>query len=198
MRGLALGFLALFSSTAAFAADPEVVPAQPSPARLADWTGAYVNISAGYGWLRDHDARFAPPMETYGSDPLYGITLGYLHQMGRYVIGAEGTYQYQRIVFDDLPPMFPTISTEEAFILRGRVGATYDKWLFSANVGAIFASTNIGMEDWGAIAGVSADYLLDNNMFVGAAYDHQFYRNFDEVPLDADIDQVTLRLGYKF
>lgn len=198
MRIPALGLLALLAATAAHAADPAVIPAEPGAERFGTWEGAYANLSVGYGWLRDHDARFAPPLETYGSDPLVGLSVGYLKQLGYFIAGAEATYQHQHIVFDDLPPGFPEISTEEAFILRGRLGVTHDRWLVSVNAGASFASTNIGMEDWGAIAGLSVDYMLEKNMFVGAAYDHQFYRNFDEVPLDADIDQLTLRLGYKF
>lgn len=200
MRALALGFLTVLGACgAAFAADPDVISApEPNAARFADWSGAYVSLGAGYGWLRDADDRFVPTLRTKGSDPVFNVSAGYLHQMGQFVVGAEGTYQYQRIVFDDLPVGFPEIHTSDAWILRGRIGGAIDRVLVTANLGFSYANTNIGMEDWGFIAGISADYKLSDNVFAGLAYDHQFYRNFDGVPLDADIDQITVRLGYTF
>lgn len=201
MRLIALGIIAAMASAgAATAAEPEVIaaPAEQAAPPTGIWTGGYVAISAGYGWLKDKDDRFVPTLRTKGSDPVYGISAGYLKSWGVFVAGVEGGYHYQRITFDNLPIGFPVIRTEEAWSLRGRIGAAYDRVLVTANAGAIYANTNIGMEDWGIIAGASIDYLLTDNIFAGLAYDHQFYRNFDGVPLDADIDTVQLRIGYKF
>jgi len=200
MRGIALGVLAwLGACGAASAADPDVIAApEPEAARFADWTGAYVSIGAGYGWLRDKDDRFVPTLRTTGADPLANISAGYLYQSGMFVGGVDGTYQYQRISFDNLPVGFPEIHTSNAWMLRGRLGAAVDRYLITANFGAVYADTNIGMEDWGFVAGLSVDYKLSDQIFAGVAYDHQFYRNFDGVPLDADIDQVAVRLGYQF
>lgn len=200
MRILALGFVALIGlSASALAEEPDVVPApEVSASRFGDWTGGYVSLGLGYGWLRDVDSRFAPPLEAAGQDYVIALSAGYLHQMGMFVGGVDATYQNQRITFEGLPLGFPEIRTEEAIALRGRLGVAHERVLVTANLGAVYATTNIGMEDWGLIAGASVDYKLTANIFAGLAYDHQFYRNFDEVPLDADIDQVTMRLGYKF
>ncbi|MBK8455686.1 MAG: hypothetical protein IPL47_00045 [Phyllobacteriaceae bacterium] len=158
----------------------------------------YASLSLGYGWLHDVDNRFVPALRTAGSDKIIGLSVGYLHQAGKFVAGAEGAYQYQHIVFQGLPVGFPEISADEGWMVRGRVGVAHDRWLATANVGAIYGTTNIGMKGWGAIAGASVDYLMTANIFAGVAYDHQFYRNFSGVPLDADIDQISMRIGYKF
>lgn len=200
MRGFALGVIAcLCMSGSALAADADVIAApEPSASRFGGWEGAYASIGVGYGWLRDKDDRFVPTLRTTGSDPVASISAGYLHEMGMFVVGVDGTYQYQRISFDNLPPGFPEIHTSNAWMLRGRIGSTIDRFLVTANIGAVHADTNIGMKGWGFIAGASVDYKLTEQIFAGVAYDHQFYRNFSGVPLDADIDQVSLRLGYKF
>lgn len=200
MRHIALGIIALLgASLPVAAAEPEVISApQPTSERFGRWTGGYVTLSAGYGWLKDFDERFAPPLESAGQDVVFGMSAGYLHEFGHVVVGAEAGYQYQRIVFEGLPAFFPLIRSEEAWALRGRLGVSYDRLLVTANLGAIYANTNIGMEDWGWALGASADYLVTDNVFAGLGYEHQFYRNFDGVPLDADVDTVNLRLGYKF
>lgn len=200
MRILALGLVALLGTAhTAAAADPTVVTDGPAAAeRFGDWTGGYASFSLGYGWLHDVDNRFAPALQTAGDNVVLGMSVGYLHQMGKFVVGVDGTYQYQHIVFEGLPLGFPEVSAEEGWMLRGRLGVAHDRWLATANIGAVYGTTNIGMEGWGAVAGASVDYLLTKNIFAGVAYDHQFYRNFDGVPLDADIDQVAMRIGYKF
>ena len=68
----------------------------------------------------------------------------------------------------------------------------------AANIGAIYGTTNIGLDDWGVIAGATVEYALTDVFTAGINYSHQFYRNFDGTLIDADLDTVTLRVGARF
>ncbi len=95
---------------------------------------------------------------------------------------------------------------QDAYSLELRAGAAFDRWLVTANAGVVYATSNIiypltgagPLADWGYTAGVSADYLISDHVFVGAKYDHQFYRNFAGNPTKVDVDTGSLKVGYKF
>jgi outer membrane immunogenic protein len=193
MRSVLAGIFCVLVASSALAADLDVIPAPDvDPARFG-WTGAYGGVSGGYGWLRDTDYSFAPPLVSKGDDWNIGAFAGYLHQFGSFVVGAEGEYNLLDIRFEGFP-----IFVEDAYTARLRGGYAWDKFLFTGDIGASYVTTNIGLEDWALNFGAGIDYAVTENVFVGAHYNHIRAEGFDGTLIDATIDIATARLGFKF
>ena len=158
-----------------------------------DWNGAYVGISAGYGWLRDVDRQFTPPLRSSGDGVVFGAQVGYLHQFGAFVLGGEAEYTRLDINFEGFP-----IDVEGAFATKARAGFAFDRLLLTGHAGATYITTNIGLEDWGWVAGLGADYLLSDNIVAGVSWDHMQFNRFDGTLIDGQLDLVKTRLSFKF
>ncbi|MFZ1772326.1 MAG: outer membrane beta-barrel protein [Rhizobiaceae bacterium] len=203
--GLASAILAAASLSAAGNAIAADTLADAPLRGTVSWTGAYVSAHVGAGWLRDSDTNF-PANPSRGDGGIFGASVGYLHQMGGFVGGAEAGYRKQKIQFvsNGWDPF--NFYAQDAYSLELRAGAAFDRWLVTANAGVVYATSNIiypltgagPLADWGYTAGVSADYLISDHVFVGAKYDHQFYRNFAGNPTKVDVDTGSLKVGYKF
>lgn len=163
------------------------------------WRGAYVVASGGYSWLRDVDDRFPAPFNTtFGQDFVGGAAVGYLVQSDTFVVGGEVGYRRQNIEFEGIAAAtgFP-IFTENLFSATLRGGVAHENWLVTGNLSFNYATTNIAMNGAGLGLGVSADYLFTDNLFAGLAIEHQFYRGFAGAPVDADLNTVLARVGFK-
>lgn len=100
----ALAALAIpFAAHAADAPRPyEAAPAPApvyEPAPIAYWTGPYVGVTAGWGWLSDVDSS---------SGVLLGGTLGWNFQADNFVFGLEGDISWSRVGGSETA-FFPTI-----------------------------------------------------------------------------------------
>lgn len=156
------------------------------------WAGVYAGVTGGYGWLRDVDRSFVPPLVARGDDWIVGAHAGYLYQWNQMVVGAEVAYQFMDIQFDGFP-----IWVEDATTARVRVGIAHQKWLFTAHAGATYATTNIGLDDWGYNLGLAVEHMFTENITAGIQYDHHSFDSFDGTLIDATVDTVTLRVGFK-
>lgn len=184
---------ALLASPAFAADDIEIVTLDNNQSQDYGWSGMYVGLTGGYGWLRDIDRAFVPPLRASGDDWIIGVQAGYLHQWNRMVVGAEVAYTSMDIQFDGFP-----IWVEDAATVRVRAGFAYQRWLFTAHGGATHATTNIGLDDWGYNLGAAVEYMFTENIIAGLQYDHHNFSTFDGTLIDATVDTVTLRVGYKF
>ncbi|MEJ6782627.1 outer membrane protein [Aminobacter sp. Piv2-1] len=158
-----------------------------------DWSAPYIGISAGYGWLRDVDRSFTPPLRSSGDDVVFGAHAGYLHQFGSFVLGGEAEYMRLDINFEGFP-----IDVEDAYAAKARIGFAFDRLLLSGHAGATYITTNIGLEDWGWVAGAGADYLLSDNLTAGVSWDHMQFDRFDGTQIDGQIDLVKARVDFRF
>lgn len=167
----------------------------PLAAGLAplDWSGPYVGVSVGYGWLRDVDYSFSPPLRSSGEDVIFGGHFGYLHQFGTFIVGAEGQFTRLDINFEGFP-----IDAEESLAIKARGGFSFNRFLVTGHAGAAYATTNIGLEDWGWVAGAGIDYAITDNFIVGVSYDHMQFDEFDGTLIDAELDLLKARLSFKF
>lgn len=106
-----------FVASAANAADlpaREAPPPMIAPVPVFTWTGFYVGVNAGYGWLDDNNTTgifvppgtFAPPFAGVsgvlggggagGNDDGFvgGAQIGYNYQIGSFVVGVEADIQW--------------------------------------------------------------------------------------------------------
>jgi outer membrane immunogenic protein len=179
----------------------------PSNSYPYDWTGFYLGSDGGYGrsmlkgTLTDTaDASLAP--YSYGvSGPLAGLFVGGNYQLNKWVIGAEGDWQWSNLIGNDqtLAPVassgaFPTgpfmISTtvKDYASIRGRLGIAFDRFFVFGTGGWAWGNPStfyalIGAAPFmrqggyggGWSAGLGVDYALTNNVFGRIEYR---YTNF--------------------
>lgn len=182
-------------SGAARAADPQIIQSPSIDPERFGWSGAYVGATVGYAWLEDVDYSFTPPFRDKGEDWIFGGHVGYLHQFGNFVVGAE----FEAMKLDIAYENFDFITVEDAYVAKARVGFAIDRFLISGHGGAVYATTNFaGLKDWGWAAGAGVDYALTDNIIVGAQYTRFGFTSFDGTQIDADIDTVTARVSFKF
>lgn len=188
-----LAFL-LASNVAVLAADPEIITAPDvEPARFG-WGGFYAGASLGYAWLNDVDYQFPVPLEDQGQDWVFGGHVGYMHGFGNFVVGAEFEATYLDIDYE----VFNFITVENGYTVKARAGYGFDRFLVSGHVGRTYATTNVGLADWGWAFGGGVDYAITDNITLGAQYTHHTFNGFDGTLIDASLDIVTARVGFKF
>jgi outer membrane immunogenic protein len=195
MRALFCGLLSvLITSGVAHAADPQIVTSPDlDPVRFG-WTGAYVGGSVGYAWLRDVDNQFAPPLHDEGQDWNVGGHVGYLQQFGNFVVAAEAEAQAMDIRYE----LLDFIKVSSFYTLKGRAGVTFDRLLVTGHLGGTYATTNVGLKDWGWVVGAGVDYALTDHIIVGGQYSHHTFDTFDDTLIDATVDTVSARASYRF
>lgn len=195
-KSIACLTILLLSCGNVLAADPAVIPSPDvNPARFFSWQGAYVGVAGGYGWLKDVDNSFTPPLHDQGKDWTFGGYGGYLAQFGDFVAGAEFEANRLDITYEN----FDFITIDNSYVVKARLGYAVDRFLLTGHAGGVYATTNfMGLKDWGWEAGVGVDYAVTDNVIVGAQYAHYGFNNFDGTQIDAKIDLVSARVGYKF
>ena len=107
-----------------------------------DWTGVYAGINGGYGWGTSDWSVPAASVKPAGW--LVGGTLGFNYQIGSFVLGVEGDYDWADIN-DTVVCAAPfTCGTSSKYLatVRGRLGFAFDRWLPYVTGGAAFADIN--------------------------------------------------------
>jgi outer membrane immunogenic protein len=158
--GLTLGFI----TNGAIAADLDLTePAAP----LADWSGFYAGLHAGWGWAdldyaieEDSDFWQTPQFEVFSIDadgPVAGAQAGFNWQIDSFLLGLEADISWSGIDGDfravDLPDngYFFNDDTEIDWLasVRARVGLLWDQVLFYATGGIAFTSVDTKVvSDW--------------------------------------------------
>jgi outer membrane immunogenic protein len=201
MNRIAIGLagLLLASSAAVAADDIQIIEADSVNPERFGWTGVYGGVTGGYGWLKDVDRAFTPPMRASGEDWVFGAHVGYLHQFGNFVVGAEAEALKLDIQFEGLP-----VWAAEAYSLKARGGMALDRFLFTGHLGASYVNTTSsitlynGLADWALTYGAGIDYAITDNLTAGLSYSHMTSDRYDGTQIYADIDTFTARVGYKF
>jgi len=167
---------ALFTATASSAADlprRNVAPAAPVyAAPVFTWTGFYAGANAGYGWnsfTRGGDTLFG---SANGGN--YGLTGGYNYQIGQYVVGVEGDYDFMSAKGTN----GANSGTQNSLgTLRGRVGYAVDRALLFGTAGYAGASiktanASTSGTQWynGYVLGGGLEYAFTNNISGKAEY----------------------------
>lgn len=159
--------------------------AQPDPARFG-WTGFQFGIQYGYGWAKD-------TFPDQGEGDYAGAYVSYNHQFGNVVVGAEFDYQQMDNVYDIIPA-----TLIDVMVFGGRLGYAFDRYLPYVTAGASYANTDLFGNDWGIAFGGGVDVMVTDHILVGAKYLHHEYTNFNGTGIDAQLDSIGARIGYKF
>ena len=191
--------LVISGTTAAFAGgltEPVVAP-QPAPVAVApapvytgaDWSGFYAGASLGYGQV-DADG-FADDTEDY----TYGAHIGYLHDLGNFVLGAELEYDATEIT-----DAATGINIDG--VARAKVRAGYDAGAFlpyvTAGVAQAYTSGGLEADDTGYFGGVGVDYAVSENIRVGAEVLRHQFDDFNGGGTDIEATTAAVRVGFTF
>jgi outer membrane immunogenic protein len=156
-RILIAGAFALAAGTQAFAADlpppvqmPPRAPAVyvPAPSPAYNWGGIYLGVNAGYAF---GSSTWTGTSGSFALDgPMAGGTLGFNYQVGTWVLGGEGDFDWQNLrgasttgpcnVGPGSPGGCDT-SSNWIGTFRGRVGYAFDRILLYGTAGG--AVTNL-------------------------------------------------------
>jgi outer membrane immunogenic protein len=208
MKKFLLAGLLAGVATSAFAADlpthktpPTPVPAYVAPAFT--WTGFYVGVNGGYGF-GSSGGDFGNP-----SGGLVGGTAGYNYQIGQFVLGVEGDWDWADITKSGVNAVGAySTKTDDIATVRARAGFAVDRALFYVTGGYAGADTQLtingfgSQSEWrsGGVIGGGLEYAFTNNISAKAEYLFAPLQSqsFDGAKSDVDLSMVRAGLNYKF
>lgn len=191
------------SSVPAFAAD--IDPERFSQGEGFTWTGVYFGASLGRASSSDTQDNFplfpgfTIVLDSEGeNDQAGGIFLGYMHQMGSLVVGAEFQRIYSNIQYigEGLGPLPIYLDTMDQF--KGRIGWAMGQTLVYGTAGGTYGRINVGLEDLVPMVGGGVDFAINEKLIVGVEYTHSFFDEFDGQPISGTADYLSARVAFKF
>jgi outer membrane immunogenic protein len=224
MKKILIGALLAGVATSALAADlPTSKPAPApmyAPPPIFTWTGFYLGANGFYGF---GDTR-GPGSSAFGSPTggMGGVTAGYNYQIGQFVTGLEGDFDFGDVSKNqsvDAAGSFSKYHVSDFATVRGRVGFALDRALiyvtggyaggevrgslYDATVPAYFSNST-----WqsGYVVGAGLEYAFTNNISAKAEY---LYSQLGEKAYFApdalysnrsglDISMVRVGINYRF
>ncbi len=197
-------------SSAAWAAGPEpttvepvvVAPAATAPVEFAGFYGGLSVGSASADGTLTFDTTGGPTTGPFDpeSETTYGAFAGYNFQNGSFAYGVDAQYL-------SLGNLEEVINAEisDTWDLRARAGVQNGNFLFYAALGWSWASvtqttTGNGNTLDGMNYGLGLEYQTGSAFFLGADYTMRSLDGSvsDFEQLDADVDTLTVRAGYRF
>ncbi|WP_082540788.1 outer membrane protein [Pseudolabrys sp. Root1462] len=160
-------------------------PAYYAPEPVFSWTGFYIGVNGGYGWSRFTGTG------TFGADSvtakgwLAGATVGYNYQMGRFVLGVEGDFDWANVKYDT--PLFAgtlTLKNDYFITAAARLGYAFDRTLLYGKVGAAWTRDKYDGNDGaggtvtatsnrtGWMLGAGVEYAIWQNVSAKLEYDY--------------------------
>jgi outer membrane immunogenic protein len=209
MKKVLLAALMAGVASSALAADLPTRKAPPAPQVYApppvfSWTGLYVGVNGGWGGGTG-GGDFGSP-----TGGLVGGTVGYNYQIGQFVAGLEGDWDWADLNKNGVNGLGPySNKVDQLMTARGRAGIALDRALLyvtagyagvedKVNVPGVLSST-----DWrsGGAFGGGIEYAFTNNISAKAEY---IYAPFESKSYVAgyknnlDLSLVRAGLNYKF
>jgi outer membrane immunogenic protein len=93
-----------------------------------NWTGFYLGVNGGYAW--GDSSWDSPAVSVKPKGGLAGGTIGFNYQVGSFVWGAEGDFDWADVSDETACGAF-TCRTKNHWLAtaRGRIGYAFDRWL---------------------------------------------------------------------
>jgi outer membrane immunogenic protein len=150
-----------------------------------NWTGFYVGINGGYGW--GSSDWTVPATSNSPKGPLVGGTVGFNYQIGSFVWGLEGDFDWADIKDSSACGAF-VCETKNSWLAtaRGRVGYAFDRWLPYFTGGAAFGK--IETNNTNPAAGGASD--TRTGWTLGGGVEYAFLGNWS-----AKIEYLYVDLG---
>ena len=180
------------TASAADLTNPPVPPTDfPQTAPITfDWTGAYLGLTAGYGFGKfpsNLSTVVAPGVVSNGLGNaggfVGGATVGYQMQFGQFVAGLEGDLIYSGITdsFAATNPITGDANVNYIGMVTGRLGFTpFDRFLAYGKGGYAFGGSKVSID------GVGSDNNFHNGWTLGAGLEYAVTQN------------VTTKLEYNY
>ncbi|MGQ7792402.1 outer membrane protein [Faunimonas sp. B44] len=202
--------VAALASSGVMAADLPIQPIAPAVAPITSvplftWSGGYLGVSVGYGWgIDDRVGIGTPPVRAlFGNIGTFspngwlgGLQAGYNLQLGQFVVGAEGDFQWTGI--DDRLPTrvssgavavtgFASTDLDWYATLRARAGITFDRFLVYGTAGVALAMVDYRTTvtvpaptevmrnndaKWGYVLGGGVEYAFNENLSMKGEYQY--------------------------
>jgi outer membrane immunogenic protein len=203
----------LTSANAADLSRPVPAPYYKAPAMVApafSWTGLYLGLQGGYGWGHESYAdNIFGPVSHSPQGGIFGGVLGYRYQIGQFVLGVEGDWDWADITKSGVNAVGPySTRTDDIATVRARAGFAIDRALFYVTGGYAGADTQLtingfgSQSEWrsGGVIGGGLEYAFTNNISAKAEYLFAPLQSqsFDGAKSDVDLSMVRAGLNYKF
>jgi len=197
-------------ASSAMAADLPTRKAPPAPMSYAppvfSWTGFYVGVNGGWGGTSGGGDLGSP------TGGLVGGTVGYNYQIGQFVAGLEGDWDWADINKSGSNGTAGAYSNkiDSLVTARARAGVALDRALLYVTAGYAGADDKVSAAipgvsstDWrsGGAFGAGVEYAFTNNISAKAEY---IYAPFESktyasgVKSNLDLSLVRAGLNYKF
>ena len=214
--GSGLAALAFVASTLSTQAADIPRPVYKSAVRPViayyNWTGFYVGINGGYGFGTSNWSGAGITPKPKGG--VAGGTIGYNYQVGSWVWGLEGDFDWADVKGSAVCAGF-TCETKNGWLatFRGRIGYAFDRWMpyFTGGgaYGNVKASVNPGgfsasKSDFGWTFGGGLEYAFLGNWSAKIEYLYVDLGHFDTGPApfvnNVSFKENLVRAGinYKF
>lgn len=143
------------------------------------WAGLYVGAHAGYGWghIKSIDPTGLTPdndFDTKGA--VAGGQIGYLYQMGPWVLGVEGTMAWSDVKFNVVGPLGAgNVSFKNDYIgtVAGRAGYAFDRALLYGKGGVAFTRDVATATD--GLGGSGSGNFSRTGYVVGGGLEYAFW-----------------------
>jgi outer membrane immunogenic protein len=209
MKKVLLAALMAGVASSALAADLPTRKAPPAPQVYAappvfSWTGFYVGLNGGWGG-GSSGGDFGSP-----TGGLVGGTVGYNYQVGQFVAGLEGDWDWADLNKNGSILGNPySNKVDQLLTARARAGFAMDRALLYVTGGYAGAEDKVSMPgffsstDWrsGGAFGGGIEYAFTNNISAKAEYIYAPFQSKSYVPgakSDLDLSLVRAGLNYKF
>jgi outer membrane immunogenic protein len=144
------------ASAADLAARPYTKAPIAAPLITYNWTGCYIGGNVGGGWAHTRQEFALTPFtgtlfsDSRGSSVIGGAQVGCDYQLDKFVIGAQGQFDFGRINSSAIEPLFPTFAsaaqTKQIFTATARVGyLVVPSVLAYVKGGAAWAQTDLAV-----------------------------------------------------
>lgn len=193
----------VLSTSTAFAADLITVnPTATSYTSAFDWSGFYAGVNLGYGWS-EYELGGVFTIEDIDGI-LGGAQVGYNHDFGGFVLGAEGDFQFSDMSREaTFAGTTASVGIDSFGTVRARAGLAVDRFLPYVTGGLAWANGTASLSD--GVSTISADetyvgfaigggveYAVTDNVTVKGEY---LYTDFGNKDFDTGVGVVGTELN---